>query len=53
MGRPMTTGKVVRIAGPIVTVTGLEAKIGDIILLGEWGLLSETIRIRGEQVICQ
>ena len=46
-------GRILRIHGPVITLTDIKAKIGDVILLGEWRLISEAIRIFGDHVVVQ
>ncbi len=49
-----STGKVVRIAGPVVRVTGLEgARLFDVIRVGNLGLVGEVIRLSGELTTIQ
>ena len=43
-----STGRIVRIAGPVVGVTGLEnVRLYDVALVGELGLVGEVIRLSG------
>ncbi|HUF39285.1 MAG TPA: V-type ATP synthase subunit A [Anaerolineales bacterium] len=52
--RAATSGKIVRIAGPVVGVTGLEnAKLYDVVHIGELQLVGEIIRLQGEVVTVQ
>jgi V/A-type H+-transporting ATPase subunit A len=48
------SGKVVRIAGPVVRVAGLEgARLFDVIRVGNLGLVGEVIRLSGEHTTIQ
>jgi V/A-type H+-transporting ATPase subunit A len=47
------TGKVHRIAGPVVQATGLKSHMYDLVLVGEEGLMSEIIGIAGDKHIIQ
>ena len=47
------TGKVHRIAGPVVQATGLKAHMYDLVLVGEEGLMSEIIGIAGDKHVIQ
>jgi len=50
----MTRGKIVRINGPLVIAENVpNAKIGDIVYLGEERLISEIVRILGNRIACQ
>ena len=50
----MTRGKIVRINGPLVIAENVpNAKIGDIVYLGEERLISEIVRIFGNRIACQ
>lgn len=47
-------GYIYRISGPVVTVRGLpDAKMNDVVKVGELGLVGEVIKINGEDVIVQ
>ncbi len=49
-----TTGKVVRIAGPVVGATGLQGvRLYDVVQVGELGLVGEVIRLASDQAIIQ
>lgn len=47
------TGKVHRIAGPVVQATGLKSHMYDLVLVGEEGLMSEIIGISGDKHVIQ
>ncbi len=47
------TGKVHRIAGPVVQATGLKSHMYDLVLVGEEGLMSEIIGIAGDKHVIQ
>ncbi len=47
------TGKVHRIAGPVVQATGLKSHMYDLVLVGEEGLMSEVIGIAGDKHVIQ
>jgi len=50
----MTDGKVARVSGPVVTATGLEnAKMFDVVRVGELGLVGEVIRLQGSDATIQ
>lgn len=47
-------GKIVRVAGPVVTAEGLEgAKMFDVVKVGELNLIGEIIRIQGNKAMIQ
>lgn len=46
-------GEIYRVAGPVVTATGLSAKMYDLVFVGGERLMGEVIRIEGEKVIIQ
>ena len=46
-------GEIIRIAGPVVRAIGLEARINDIVEVGEEKLVGEIIEIRGEEAVIQ
>jgi V/A-type H+-transporting ATPase subunit A len=49
-----STGKVIRIAGPVVGVTGLgTVRLFDVLRVGEIGLIGEVIRLSGEVITVQ
>jgi len=47
------TGKVFRVAGPVVQAVGLKSHMYDLVLVGEEGLMSEVIGIEGDKHIIQ
>lgn len=47
------TGKLQRIAGPVAVATGLDARMYDVVLVGEQELLGEIIQIREERAVIQ
>ncbi|MHC1631712.1 MAG: V-type ATP synthase subunit A [Methanotrichaceae archaeon] len=47
------TGKIYRVAGPVVQATGLKSNMNDLVLVGEEGLMSEVIGIAGDKHIIQ
>ncbi|KQC13261.1 MAG: V-type ATP synthase subunit A [Methanothrix sp.] len=47
------TGKVHRVAGPVVQATGLKSHMYDLVLVGEEGLMSEVIGIAGDKHVIQ
>jgi len=47
------TGKVHRVAGPVVQATGLKSHMYDLVLVGEEGLMSEVIGISGDKHVIQ
>jgi len=46
-------GKVYRVAGPVVTVVGLNTKMYDVVKVGHEGLMGEVIKIVGNKSIIQ
>ncbi len=46
-------GKLIRIAGPVVVATGIDAKMYDLCKVGSEGLLGEVIQIDGDNTIIQ
>lgn len=46
-------GKVYRVAGPVVTVVGLDTKMYDVVKVGHEGLMGEVIKIVGNKSIIQ
>ena len=53
-GNGTQTGKVTRIAGPVVGGTGLEGvRLYDVVQVGEMGLVGEVIRLSGETATIQ
>ncbi len=50
----MSTGRIVRISGPVVEAVGLpDAKMADVVKVGETQLLGEIVEIRGERIVIQ
>jgi len=47
------TGKVHRVAGPVVQATGLKSHMYDLVLVGDEGLMSEVIGIVGDKHVIQ
>lgn len=46
-------GTIYRVAGPVVTATGISPKMYDVMLVGEEGLMGEVIKIDGDKTIIQ
>ncbi len=46
-------GRIYRVAGPVVTVTGIEAKMYDLVKVGEEGLMGEVIEIDRDKFVIQ
>jgi len=46
-------GSIYRVAGPVVTVTGIEAKMYDLVKVGHEGLMGEIIGIDQDKYIIQ
>ncbi|MBP2031039.1 V/A-type H+-transporting ATPase subunit A [Methanohalophilus levihalophilus] len=46
-------GEIYRVAGPVVTVTGIKPKMYDVVKVGHEGLMGEVIRIEGDKAIVQ
>ena len=46
-------GSIYRISGPVVTVTGIDAKMYDIVRVGDEGLMGEVIELHGEKAVIQ
>lgn len=46
-------GEIYRVSGPVVTVTGLQAKMYDLVKVGDEGLMGEVIQILGPKTIIQ
>jgi len=50
----MKYGRIIRVAGPVVTAEGMEnAKMFDVVKVGELNLIGEIIRIQGNKVMIQ
>jgi V/A-type H+-transporting ATPase subunit A len=48
-----TQGEIYRIAGPVVTVTGIKPRMYDVVFVGDLKLMGEVIQITGEKSIIQ
>ncbi len=48
-----TEGEIYRIAGPVVTVTGIKPRMYDVVFIGELKLMGEVIQLTGEKSIVQ
>ncbi|HPT74066.1 MAG TPA: V-type ATP synthase subunit A, partial [Methanomassiliicoccaceae archaeon] len=46
-------GTIYRVAGPVVTATGISPRMYDVMLVGEEGLMGEVIKIDGDKTIIQ
>jgi len=46
-------GEIYRVAGPVVTATGISPKMYDVMQVGEEGLMGEVIKISGDKTIIQ
>ena len=46
-------GKIYRISGPVVTAIGLDAKMYDVVRVGDEGLMGEVIELHGEKAVIQ
>ena len=46
-------GRIYRVAGPVVTVTGIEAKMYDLVKVGDEGLMGEVIEIERDKFVIQ
>jgi len=46
-------GTIYRVAGPVVTATGISPRMYDVMLVGEEGLMGEVIKIAGDKTIIQ
>jgi len=47
------TGQIQRVAGPVVTATGLRPRMYDVMLVGKEQLMGEVIQIRSEKTVIQ
>lgn len=47
------TGEIYRVAGPVVTATGLHPRMYDVMLVGKEELMGEVIRIQGDRTTIQ
>ncbi|MFH1708382.1 MAG: V-type ATP synthase subunit A [Planctomycetota bacterium] len=50
---PDRPGSIVRVAGPVVTVTGIAPAMFEVVLVGTERLLGEVVQIRGERTVVQ
>jgi V/A-type H+-transporting ATPase subunit A len=48
-----TQGEIYRIAGPVVTVTGIKPRMYDVVFIGDLKLMGEVIQLIGEKSIVQ
>ena len=48
-----TQGQIYRIAGPVVTVTGINPRMYDVVFIGDLKLMGEVIQLTGEKSIVQ
>lgn len=46
-------GEIYRVAGPVVTVTGIKPRMYDVVKVGHEGLMGEVIKIQGEKATVQ
>ncbi|MDO9518098.1 MAG: ATP synthase subunit A [Methanosarcinaceae archaeon] len=46
-------GEIYRVAGPVVTITGIKPKMYDVVKVGHEGLMGEVIRIKGDKATVQ
>ncbi|MDW7732863.1 MAG: ATP synthase subunit A [Methanolobus sp.] len=46
-------GEIYRVAGPVVTITGIKPKMYDVVHVGHEGLMGEVIRIEGDKATVQ
>lgn len=46
-------GRIYRISGPVVTATGIDAKMYDVVRVGHEGLMGEVIELHGEKAVIQ
>src|SRR3989344_4587690 len=46
-------GKLYRIAGPVVVAKGIQARMYDVVRVGNEGLMGEVIQIRGDMTVIQ
>ncbi|GGM57944.1 V/A-type H+-transporting ATPase subunit A [Halarchaeum rubridurum] len=47
------TGEIASVSGPVVTATGLDAQMNDVVYVGDEGLMGEVIEIEGETTTIQ
>jgi V/A-type H+-transporting ATPase subunit A len=48
-----TKGEIYRVAGPVVTVTGIKPRMYDVVFVGDLKLMGEVIQLTGEKSIAQ
>ncbi|MFB6218021.1 MAG: V-type ATP synthase subunit A, partial [Halobacteriaceae archaeon] len=53
MSQATQTGTIASVSGPVVTATGLDAKMNDVVYVGEEGLMGEVIEIEGDVTTVQ
>ncbi len=53
MERAKGTGEILRVAGPVVTATGLRPRMYDVMFVGTEKLMGEVIQLRGEKTVIQ
>jgi len=53
MSQVTQTGTIESVSGPVVTATGLEARMNDVVYVGEEGLMGEVIEIEDETTTVQ
>ncbi len=46
-------GKIYRISGPVVTAIGIDARMYDVVRVGDEGLMGEVIELHGEKAVIQ
>lgn len=46
-------GEIYRVAGPVVTITGINPRMYDVVKVGHEGLMGEVIRIKGDKATVQ
>ncbi len=46
-------GQIYRISGPVVTATGIDARMYDMCRVGDEGLLGEVIELHGDKAVLQ
>jgi V/A-type H+-transporting ATPase subunit A len=46
-------GTITRVSGPVVTATGLDARMNDVVYAGDEGLMGEVIEIEGDETTLQ
>jgi V/A-type H+-transporting ATPase subunit A len=53
MSQALTHGEIESVSGPVVTATGLDAKMNDVVYVGGEGLMGEVIEIEGDVTTIQ